>query len=300
MKRLGYLSVFATTLIWGFSFVSIKISLEVFSPTAIIFYSYILASLFFMGMMVKTKEGFKIDKADIFLLLKSSIFGVVLYFYAEIIGVDLLNASTASVILSLVPIVIMISNYFLYRERLSKVKMGAIFISVIGIMILFSDSLSFQGEGLVGYISMFAAILLWAYFSGASAKLTKKYSELKISSFQSFIALLVFAPFMLFQQTDYSAVTYIHWMNILYLGLISSAVGFYLYVYSIKKIGATETSLFVNFIPVVTFFFGFLLLNETMKTNQIIGGLIIIIAMSYSVVSDLKINKKYNHEVLDY
>ncbi|XMB67447.1 DMT family transporter [Mycoplasmatota bacterium zrk1] len=297
MKRLGYLSVFATTLIWGFSFVSIKIVLEVFTPVGIVFFRYAIASLFFLFMMIKNKESFKLRKEDIFLLIASSLLGVVFYFYAESKGIDLLNASSASIILSLVPLVIMISNYFIHKERLSKTKTLAILASVLGVIILFVNDLSFTKESFIGYVFMILAVFLWAFYSESSSRLTKKYSELKTTSFQAFIALLIFAPLMLFQDINYSIVTLLHWMNILFLGLISSAIGFFLYVYSIKKIGATETGLFVNFIPAVTFLFGFIILDEQLQVNQILGGLIIIIAMTVSVIDDLKTKEKYSLEL---
>jgi len=292
MKKIGYLAVVLTTIIWGFSFVSIKIALNIFTPIGIVFFRYLIAAVFFLGIMFKRKETFSIDKSDIKTLLGSSVFGVVLYFYCESMGIDLLNASTSAIILALVPLVIMISNNILHNERLSLRKILAIIASVVGVVVLVLDDFSLSGGNLLGYLLMFGAVILWAYYSETSSRLTKKYSELKITAFQAFIAVAIYLPFIFFQDIDYSEVTMWGWINIAYLGIISSALGFFLYVYGIKKVGPTETGLFVNFIPVVTVFFGFIILGERLSLLELIGGLIIIISMTIAVYDDFKISSK--------
>jgi drug/metabolite transporter (DMT)-like permease len=66
------------------------------------------------------------------------------------------------------------------------------------------------------------------------------------------------------------------WINIIYLGVFASGLAFYLYVYSLKVLGTLPVSIFGNTVPVVTVITGYVLLNETLTTIQLFGGLIIV------------------------
>jgi drug/metabolite transporter (DMT)-like permease len=112
------------------------------------------------------------------------------------------------------------------------------------------------------------------------------FDETKVAAIQGFITLIAFLPFFLFETPDYQSLTLVHWSHLVFLGVVSSGVAFILYNYALKTIGGTVSSLGINFIPVFTLFFGFIFLGETMNWIQILGGLLIIILMGFTIVED--------------
>lgn len=286
MKKYGYLAIIFTMIVWGLSYISIKIALEVFTPIALVFFRYVFASIFFVLFMVIRKENFRFELKDLPLFFLSSFIGVVLYFYFESMGLKYLTASTSSIILSLVPLVIMISNYVFYKEMLNKIKIFTIFSSIIGIyLIVVADT---NGKNsFYGYIFMILAVVFWAVFSETTSRLTKKYNELKVAAIQAYIALILYLPFIFLQDINYELVKTDHWLHVILLGVVASAISFILYVFAMKIIGTTESGLFVNFIPIVTIIFGILILKEVLTAKQVIGTFIIIGSMSFMIIFDL-------------
>jgi drug/metabolite transporter (DMT)-like permease len=66
------------------------------------------------------------------------------------------------------------------------------------------------------------------------------------------------------------------WLNILYLALFCSALGYFLYQFALARLGPVAVSTFVNLIPVVSAMGGFALLGEALAAPQVVGGLIVI------------------------
>jgi len=291
MKKMGYIAILFTMVVWGLSYISIKIALEVFSPVALVFYRYVFASIFFIIFMKIKKESFKIDKEDLPLFLGSSLFGIALYFYFETMGVTYLSVSSASIILSLIPLVIMISNFLIHNERLNKTKIITLFASIIGIYLIVKNDTG-GVNNIKGYFFMFLAVIFWAVFSELTSRLTEKYSELKTAATQTYMTLLMYLPLMFFQDIDYSVVYSYHWIHVIALGVISSAISFMLYVYAMRTIGTTESGLFVNFIPIVTIIFGFIVFGEMLSPLQILGAAVIIGTMTVMMIIDIKAHHK--------
>ena len=284
MKKLGYIAIFLSVTIWSMAFVSSKIVLEVMPPTVIVFYRYVFANLFFLGILILRKQNLKIDLKDLPLFMSSALIGITLYFVFELAGLQRLQASTSTLILALIPLVIIFVNRFTKTETLSRNKKLAVIGSIIGVaLVVGSDG---GEDNWLGYILMFGAVLSWVVFSFQTTRLTQKYDETKIATVHAIITLISFIPFMFFQDVDYSQVEAIHWLNIMFLGIVASAVGFVLYNYALRTIGGTVSSLVINFMPVITLVFGYFVLGETMTVTQLIGGFLIVAFMALTVIDD--------------
>ena len=73
--------------------------------------------------------------------------------------------------------------------------------------------------------------------------------------------------------------------GILYLGTLSTGIGFIIQVRSLHILGPTVTAIFSNFLPVTTTLFGWLILKETILPVQVLGGAIVI-AAGYIVIKE--------------
>lgn len=286
MKKLGYFAILLAATIWGISFVSTKVLLEVFAPFQIMVFRYIFASALFLILLKIRKHKLTIEREDIKWFVLSAMFGVILYMVFEAYGLTYLNATTATLILAIIPVFIMFANRFMKSEVLTTRRRIAVAVSVLGVYLLVS------GEGgsnqLIGYIFMLLAVISWVFYTFISNKLTTKYAELKVTGLQYLIATVLYSPMIFFQDINYADVTLNHWLNLIFLGFGSSAMAFYLYVISIKAIGNTIASLVINFVPVVTLVFGYIFLNEVLSTMELIGGAIILLSMAVAISDDFK------------
>jgi drug/metabolite transporter (DMT)-like permease len=64
--------------------------------------------------------------------------------------------------------------------------------------------------------------------------------------------------------------------HILFLGICCSALGYWLYAHSLETLGLSVSSVFINFIPVVTVISGFFILGERLTPLQWAGALLVV------------------------
>ena len=117
---LGYVAILFSMLFWGISFVWTKQLLNADFPVCtIVLFRLLIASVIFVtffkcrGMLEKIRPG---DGRQ-FLLL--AVFEPFLYFIGEDFGLKYVDASFASVMIALIPIVVSVTMYFVEHEPLS-------------------------------------------------------------------------------------------------------------------------------------------------------------------------------------
>ena len=66
------------------------------------------------------------------------------------------------------------------------------------------------------------------------------------------------------------------WMEVLYMAVLASVVGYYLQLNAINRIGAPQTAMFINLVPVFTIVLAGAILNETISLFKLICALVII------------------------
>lgn len=289
MKKRAYIYITFTMIVWGMSFVSIKYLLRTYDAVELTTNRYILSTIFFVFLVLIKKDSFKFNKKHWKEYLISSVVGVFIYYLLENSSLFYIDASTMALFLALTPIAMIVTNSFLKIERITKHKSIAGLLSIIGvILVVVGDATSLTAGKLLGYVLISFAIITWVIYNIYTEKLTKYYSHLSITANQSIIALFCFLVLSLFSGFNISNMNLTIGINYLFLGVISSGLCFYLYVKAMNIIGSTTTTIFMNFMPVVTMIAGYFLLNEEVTTIKVLGGIIIIFSMTYLSYKDIK------------
>ena len=154
---LATLAALAAQVIFGFSFMFTGIALENASPMTVIADRYTVAFLGLSLVMLFTKTKLKIGK-NIWKLVLMSLFQPLMYFIFETYGVELTNSSFSGVMISMIPIVSMITGIFVLNERPSFMQYVFAVLSVTGVVIAV---LSGKKEGIVsgaGVILLIGAV----------------------------------------------------------------------------------------------------------------------------------------------
>ncbi len=76
------------------------------------------------------------------------------------------------------------------------------------------------------------------------------------------------------------------------IGVGSAGTGYLIYVRGVKYLGPTISSLFSNFLPVTSTFFGWLILGQSLGVMQIAGGLIVIVSACYVIIEKSRLQKQ--------
>ncbi|MDR1238474.1 MAG: DMT family transporter [Treponema sp.] len=296
-------AVIACVLFWGFSFISIKVAIPVFPPMTLGLFRFILALgfLFFFKRHLAPREPLRLR--DVPLLCGAGITGVTLYFFCENNGVSLVTASEASIITGAIPVLTMTAEWIdgrLRRAIPDRARPGMIppgrtspariggrrwlgaAISMAGVWMVAGVSFALSGS-LRGYAYMGGAALSWVAYCFLTRPLFARCSRIHIVFWQSVFGAAGFLPF--------AAAEYPRWgrpdlpvlLHLVFLGICCSALGYWLYAHSLEVLGAAVSSVFINFIPVVTAAAGFFLLGERLSPLQWAGALLVVCGVSLTI-----------------
>ncbi len=264
--------------LWGLSFLSIKVTLVVLPPMTLAAARFAVACAVLPLMAFLLKENLRIAARDVPVLILGGFLGVTLYFYFENNGILLLTASESSLIIGTIPVVSVISERIFLGTRLpARVYAGSI-LSFAGVALIVLRP-SGPSPSPLGYLYMAGAVVAWVAYTFATRKISLRYGRLNVTFWQSLFGLLGCLPFALLETAAWKAPNTLVVLNVLYLGLICSAAGYWLYVATIDHLGVGKASVFINLIPVVAVIAAFFLLGDRLGATQWLGAAVALLGV---------------------
>jgi drug/metabolite transporter (DMT)-like permease len=259
--------------IWGMTFLSIKVALREFGPMSLSLFRFVIASILLALLMLMMREDFRVAWRDVPLLSLSSIVGVTLYFYFENNGIMRLTASESSLIIGAIPVVTIVGEMVMYRVRPPKVVTVGIILSFVGVALIVLRSESTTSSPL-GYLFMVGAVLSWVAYGFITKPLSGRYPMLTITFWQMAIGALGCVPFAIVEHQVWSGLSATALLNAAFLGIVASALGYWLYIIVLERLGPGRSSVFINLIPVVSVAASYVILGERLGPLQLIGAVI--------------------------
>ncbi|PLR87276.1 DMT family transporter [Bacillus sp. V33-4] len=273
-----YGALFVLSLIWGTSFLFIKILLENLAPSAVVFGRCLFGAAALALIIFFQKKEFLVKGAPWRKLLLVGFLNNALPWYFISVSETQISSSLASVINASTPIWTLIIGAVLFSARLKGRQWIGILIGFAGIIIL-SDIRpgDFVSGNLFGIGFMSAAAACY----GAGAHLTKKYLvdlpiihisfyTLLAATMISFVAMLATAPDSLPQLVQSENL-----LPLLGLGSFGSGIAYLFYFYLVKEGSAELASLVTYIVPGTALIWGAVLLDESIHLSMIFGLLVI-------------------------
>lgn len=278
-RQKGIIAMLVAVFVWGISFINIRVAMGVMGAMTLGGLRFMMATLILFIIMKMLKVDLKINKKDLPLFIIAAGIGITVYFYFENNGVKYTSASIASIIIGAIPVFSVIAEVLIYKKKMTKVLVGSVILSVIGVgMIVGLDLQDLENGGsIIGYLMMFGAVISWIIYSIANKPLFERYDQGVITFYQSLIGLLFFLPFMPFETNQWDKIFTMNiFLHVFFLAAFASALGFYLYLKGLDYLGISESSIYINLIPVVTVIISFFWLGETLSLMQLVGGGLVI------------------------
>tara|TARA_S200000501_G_C20478713_1_gene592862 strand:- start:121 stop:675 length:555 start_codon:yes stop_codon:yes gene_type:complete len=165
------------------------------------------------------------------------------------------------------------------NERLNKNKISALFIGLLGVIIMSrNQDIDLASQSFVAILVLIAVIIIAAYPS----VLYKKYND-EVGPYQMNTVCQILTGFVMLSMSFLvkEDVSVIIWTNelilstlylIIFGGLISWGIYFWLYQY----LNVTQVTYVAIFPPIVAILLGWVFLGEILTTKEIIGTLFIL------------------------
>jgi drug/metabolite transporter (DMT)-like permease len=270
-RHLATLYGVLVAVLWGFSFLSIKVAVAVIPPMTLAAARFILACVVLAGVAVAGRQSLRLARRDVLPLVLGGLFGVTAYFYCENNGILRLSASESSILIGTIPVFSVIAERLFLGTRLpGRVYLGSL-LSLGGIVLIVARQLG-TPSSLVGYVYMMGAVVAWVAYTFATRGVSTRCGRLCIAFWQSLFGLAGCVPFALAEAPAWQMPSVPVIGHVVYLGILCSAAGYWLYVASVEGIGVARASIFINLIPVVAVVAAFFVLGDRLGLLQLGGG----------------------------
>ena len=293
-KSFSMFCALITTFIWGTAFIAQDTGMDNIGPLTF------NSSRFFVGFLTILPFAFLIEKNKIKkeiknntkLFIKYLIFmGVSLFLgtflqQAALQYTNIANAAFFTVFyVPFVPIIL----FIIYKEKVHWSIWPSIALCIVGVYLLtdFSDAEIMLGDALVIFCSIF-----WALHIIFAGKFMQKFDiPVFYAALQAafVFSLSIFFAFI-FEEVILSKIL-LELSSILYAGVLSGGIAFTLQMYAQKNIEETPAAIIYSLEGVFAAIAGWIILDQFLKFNNIIGCFLILFAVILSqILPTSKIN----------
>ncbi len=274
----GLVALLITVFIWGISFINIKIAVAVIGPMTLGFLRFAMALVILWFMKRRMAPGTRVERRDWGMMALAGAIGVTLYFYFENNGVKMISPGSAAIIVAAIPLATVLAEAVVDRKPITLRMAACTLLSVVGVGMV-TGIAPVPGENPLGYWMMGGAVISWVVYCLISRGLFKRYDSLTITYYQTAVGMVLFVPFMVFETNLWDQVTPVVWLNVAILGVFASALGFYLYLMAMDRLGVALSSLYLNVIPIVTLLTGVVFMGDVVSWGQWGGAALVIAAV---------------------
>lgn len=264
-------------IVWGTTFVSTKILLNLgLGPQEIFFYRFLLAYLLMAAYC--HRRLFSKCLKDELLMAAAGITGGSLYFYTENTALTYTATNNIALILCIAPLITALLLRLLSRSGTTPLKrnfwLGSL-IALAGVACVILNGHFVLHLSPKGDLLCLAAALCWGFYTVCVKKLESGYDNLFITRKVFFYGLVTILPLYLlsspsagFPLLRQPAV----WGNLLYLGIIASLLCFFFWNKVLTKIDPIQATNYIYLSPVVTATASFVILGESITWVMLAGA----------------------------
>lgn len=260
---------------------------------SVLFYRYFFAVvIYFLWLKCVKKISLKIAKSELVPLFFLGIF-FSLSSLTLFESFHYIEAGIACTILFIYPVIVALIMAIFFKEKITKTVVSAIFLTSIGIALLYKgkpDSvLSLKGVAIV----LASAFLYAFYIVGVkSIKAIKSMNSAKLSFYVMLFGLLVYVVNLKFCTNLQGLTTITAWLFVIGLAIFPTIISLETIGVAIKLIGSTNTAILGALEPLTAIFFGILFFNESLTLRISIGVILILFGVFLIISRNMTSNKK--------
>jgi drug/metabolite transporter (DMT)-like permease len=285
-------------LFWAAQYPAYKVASEHMGTATLNLWTFVFAILCLLPFLARERKKRPAEKTkhlrhDFWRFLLLSVAGILPPSVLLAWGIARSTAANASILSMTIPVLMTLMGVVMLKERLTFPRVLGLFLGLAGTLLISTEDIShasFKPELLVGNIVIFLAGLGSAFYNAYSKELLTRYSELEllvysdaIGAFCCGLISLLFERPSLFGITGYPASA---WVSVAILGTLSWGLAMVLWMRVLSQLDLTQISVSVYLLPVFGVALAILTLHERIRSQQIAGGILVIIGTVALTVFD--------------
>ncbi len=273
-KTVGIIAAICTVICWSIAYAAVKVAVREYSPFEMTFVRLCAASISLVVISLFSKEPLPSAK-DLPLFAGLGLIGHAMYSPVLSFGLTRVSASTASFIIASAPVFMVLIGRFSTEERLTTFAKIGMAVSTGGV------ALVSLGRGGLTSIESFALIvlaaaLLQASYSMGQRPLLKRYSGLQVITYSVLFATLFMTPWAASSWTKIQHGTLAPFLCTLYMGVVTTALGYWTWALTVRKLPVAMAGAFLYAIPALTVLVAWIFLHELPTMLSVLGGALIL------------------------
>lgn len=283
---LGTLYLVLAASIWGGMYVVSKIVLVFVSPLLLLWLRYVVALVALVVLVWVSRQSWRIRVQDLWLIAGVGLTGYALSVWAQFVGTALTSAQMGAMITSATPAFMVVFARILRKERMTRRKAFAVALATVGVLLIVGIG-GMGHSNQWGVLALTLAAITWALMSVLVTGVPKEYSQLVVTMYAIAFATLVITPLSFTQLHEVPSVLSHPLLvgGVLYLGVIATALAFFLWNKGLLMVGASAGGLYFFFQPLVGTLLGWLILGERVDTLFWIGATMILVSAGMTLSS---------------
>jgi drug/metabolite transporter (DMT)-like permease len=259
------------SLLWGCAFLFIGVAVKDVSPSTVVAARLTIATLVLLPAALLARSGMP-PRATWPALVFTAFFNNVIPFTLITAAQEHITSSLAATLIGTMPLFVLVITYAIGTERPRLEKIAGLVVGFVGAVVLLGPDLrDVTDSNTLAELAVIGASLCYA----ASTVVARQYARgapLALAGGQMVIGALVALPLAL--AVDGSPDIHVPakaLLSLLALGTLSSGLAYIIFFMLVQRMAATQVSVVTYLIPIVAALLGWLVLDETIGFNLLVG-----------------------------
>lgn len=291
-KFRAYLAWIAICIIWGTTYLFIRVGVETIPPMLFAGFRWLIAGIILITIL--RLSGKQLPKKED--LIPITIIGIALLGFGNglvVVSEQWIESGLVALLITTTPFWVIGTESFLpNRPKLNWMIITGLIVGSLGVGLIFGGNLKyiFETKYLVGILCVLGAEIAWALGSVYS-----KYKKVSVHPLMSAsIQMLIVGSFQIILGGTLGEFSNLHFtqsglMSLGYLIIMGSIFGYGSYIYAIDHLPLSLVSTYAYVNPVIALILGWIFLSEELNVFIIIASAIIILGV---VLVKIGSNKK--------
>ncbi len=278
--------VYGCIFLTGFLFATMEVSLKVagtgMDSFQLTFLRFFIGGLIILpfGIVEMKKNKVRIGLKDIGFLTVVGITGIPLSMLFFQLGVMECNASTASVLICINPLFTMVFAHFMLGEKMNRSKLAVLALGLAGIVFMIRPWDLQEGNSVIGIVYMMLAAVFFGLYTCIGKISTAKVGIFAQTSLSFILGSLVLLIVILFMGRPVTAGIAANWLEVMYISVFVTGLGYISYFTAIKLSDAVTGSIAFFIKPAIAPVIAVIVLHDAILWNTV-AGIALILAASY-------------------
>jgi drug/metabolite transporter (DMT)-like permease len=279
MKVRDWLTFSILGLVWGSSFLWIKLAVREIGPATLVGFRVLIGLIGLAVVVAARRPSVPRDRRTLAILGVLGITNTALPFILISWGEQYIDSAIASILNGTVPLfTIVIAHLALHDDRITAPRIVGLITGFLGVVVLMSRDLGAetQAGSLLGQAAVLAAAFSYAE-SSVFARRNLRQVDPVVQAFLPLIAAdsVAWVTALASEGSLQIPRLPITWLALAWLGLLGSCLAYLLYFHLIHAIGPTRATMVTYVFPVVGVILGVVFLGERADWHLAAGALLV-------------------------